>query len=137
MAFGFVDDAGHFALDDRDGFLAAVRQFKGKEVVITVEEKKRKRSLAQNRWLWGRALPLIAEHCGYDHHEHERLHYDLLSVRFGTEAIAPLVPNAPPRIVPAQTSSTLSTKEFSDYMEWIVRYAAETFGVVLPLPDER
>lgn len=133
---GFVDDAGHFTLDRREDFLKALEPFKGQEVVLTVEARGRSRSAAQNRWLWGCALPLIADHCGYDHHEHERLHYDLLSVRFGTVAIAPLVPQAPPRIVPSKTSSELNTKEFSEYMDWLVRYAAETFSVVIPLPDE-
>jgi hypothetical protein len=134
---GFVDDAGIFTLDRRRDFVAWVKQFAGREVTLTLTERKRKRSLEQNAWLWGVALPAIAEHCGYDHHEHERLHYDLLAVRFGTVAVAPLIPGAPPRIVPAQTSSPMNTREFSDYMEWLVRYAAETFGIVIPLPDER
>jgi hypothetical protein len=133
---GFVDDEGHFALDDRAGFLAHAATLKGHEVTVTITRRRRKRSLAQNRWLWGVAMPLIADHCGDDAHEHERLHYDLLSVRYGTTAISPLVPNAPPRIVPAKTSSQLTTVEFSDYMDWLVRYAADTLGVVLPLPDD-
>jgi hypothetical protein len=135
---GFVDDAGKFALDKRADFARYLSEtFKGCEVVLTVEKKSSRRSNGQNRWLWGVALPLIAEHCGYDHHEHERLHYDLLAVRFGTEELQPLVAGAPARIVPAKTSSTMSTREFSDYMEWLTRYAADTLGVVIPLPDER
>jgi hypothetical protein len=136
---GFVDDAMNFALIDSRMFRAEIQrheEFRGKEVVVTVELPTRKRSLAQNRWLWGKALPPIAEHCGYDAHEHERLHYDLLSVRFGTHAIQPLIPGAPPRIVPVKTSSELTTKEFAEYMEWLVRYAASEFNVVLELPDE-
>ena len=133
---GFVDDAGHFSLDRRREFSEWVKRFRGHEVVVTVQRKTRKRSLEQNAWLWGVALPLIAEHLGYDRHEHDDLHYDLLSVRFGTRAVAPRVPGAQPRIVPARTSSELTTAEFSDYMDWLVRYAAQEFGVVIPLPDE-
>jgi len=133
---GFVDDAGHFALDNATAFREYVQQFKGEEVEVTVERKRRQRSSAQNRFLWGACLPAIAEHCGYDHHEMERLHYDLLSVRFGTTAIAPLMDGAPPRIVPTRTSSELNTAEFSDYLEWLVRFAAEKFGVVISFPDE-
>jgi len=132
----FVDDDGRLGVSDRTGFRAYLRQFAGKNVIVSVNEPSKKRSLAQNRWLWGQALPLIAEHCGYDRHEHERLHYDLLSVRFGTTAVAPLITGAPPRIVPTRTSSELTTAEFSDYMDWLTRYAAETFDVILPLPDE-
>src|SRR3990167_10023749 len=101
----FVDGTGHLALDDKAGFVQYVAvTFKGREVVVTVEKKSRQRSVKQNAWLWGVAYPLIAESIGVDHHEHERLHYDLLSVRFGTVAIPPLVKGAPPRIVPAGTS---------------------------------
>src|SRR5690606_4825484 len=91
---GFVDDAGHFSLHRRREFSEWVKRFKGHEVVVTVQRKTRKRSLEQNAWLWGVALPLIAEHLGYDRHEHDDLHYDLLSVRFGTKAVAPRVPGA-------------------------------------------
>jgi hypothetical protein len=110
--------------------------YAGASVTVTIEKTKATRSAAQLRWLWGRALPLIADHCGYDAHEIEHLHYDLLAVRFGTQAIAPLLTGAPPRIVPTRTSSDLTVAEFSDYMDWLVRYAAEHLGVVLPLPDE-
>jgi hypothetical protein len=133
----YVDDAGHFALDNTRLFRAFVRQFKGQEIDVEVKKRTRQRSHAQNNWLWGVALPLIAEYLGYDHHEHERLHYDLLSVRFGTVAVAPLVDGAQPRIVPKKTSSELTTAEFTEYMEWLLRFAADKWGVVLPLPDER
>jgi hypothetical protein len=134
----FVDDAGVFVLENQRQFRAAVAEkFKGRTVTVTVARETRKRSLAQNAWLWGVALPLIAEYLGYDHHEHERLHYDLLSVRFGTVAVAPLVDGAQPRIVPKKTSSELTTAEFTEYMEWLLRFAADKWGVVLPLPDER
>jgi hypothetical protein len=31
---------------------------------------------------------------------------------------------------------TVNEQEFSDYMEWLVRFGAEKFDVVIPLPDE-
>ena len=133
---GFVDDAGHFSLDRKREFLEGLKAFAGDEVIVSVTKRYGKRSLAQNSWLWGVALPLIAEHCWYDHHEHERLHYDLLAVRFGTETINPTLPGATARIVPAKTSSQLTKAEFSDYIDWLVRYAATDLGVVVPLPNE-
>ena len=133
---GFCDDAGHFSLDDRSAFRDAVaKAFKGQEVTVTVAKKTRQRSVTQNAWLWGVALPLIAEHCGYDHHEHDDLHYWLLAARFETKRVAPL-PGGIEIKVPARTSSQLTTQEFSDYMEWLVRFAAQKFGVVIPLPGE-
>lgn len=98
--------------------------------LVTIRARASKRSIEQNKWLWGVALPLIAEHCGYDAHEHEALHYALLSVRFGTvEAFG--------HQVPARTTSKMNTRDFAAYMDWLVRYAATELGVIIPLPDER
>ncbi len=39
---GFVDDAGHYSLDDRKGFMAYLGQkFKGCEVYLTVKKRDR------------------------------------------------------------------------------------------------
>lgn len=112
---------------NRDKLRVEVAAFEGKPVVLTITDQ---RSNQQNAWLWSVALPMIAEHLGYDHHEHEALHYDLLAQRFGTVA------RPSGLVMPTQTSSKLSVKDFSEYMEWLVRFAAESFGVVIPLPDE-
>jgi len=122
----------YYATVDADGKLVTrCPVLRGKQVVIT--ERKAKRSQEQNRWLWGCAIPLIAEHCGYDAHEREALHYELLAVRFGTVK-SKLGGDA---VLPARTSSQMNTRQFSDYMEWLARYAATELGVIIPLPDER
>lgn len=98
---------------------------------IEIKVPGRHRSSQQNRWLWGVAYPYIAEHIGYDRHEHDELHYALIAKCFGThhnDRLDAEIPNA--------RSSQLSTKEFGDYMEWLVRFAAQEWGVVIPLPGE-
>ncbi len=134
---GDVDALGErLTLQAQGDWKRYLKGFAGKRLELTARERKSKRSVDQNAWHWGVAIPLIAETLGYDAHEHERLHYDLLAVRFGTVAIAPLIKAAPPRIVPAKTSSELNTEEFSQYMEWLIRYAATEFGCAIPLPNE-
>ncbi len=123
---------------ERERFTAVLKALKDGAWEIPVPKRQQtQRSLKQNAFLWGVAYPIIADHLGYDHHEHESLHYDLLSVRFGTVAVIPKVPGASPRIVPAKTSSELTTTEMADYFEWLVRFAAEKWDVVIQLPDER
>jgi hypothetical protein len=93
--------------------------------------QRRRRSDRQNAWIWGVAYPLIAETLGYDRHEHDEIHYALVAKCFGThhdDKLAIDVPNV--------RSSKLSTKQFSDYMDWLVRFAAQEWGCVIPLPDE-
>ena len=56
----FVDDAGHFALDDRKGFLAYLaRTFLGQEVVLTVQPRSQLRSLRANAYYWSRAIATV------------------------------------------------------------------------------
>lgn len=90
------------------------------------------RSLEQNKWIWSVAYPLMAEALGYDRHEHEDLHYGLVA-KWGGEhfdkRLGAMVPN--------KRSSKLSTKDFSDYMQWLTRFAAISCGgIYIPLPDE-
>lgn len=111
---------------DREAIRRAMKEYEGQRVFVTITDQ---RSLAQNSYFWGVALPMLAEHLGYDHHEHEMLHYEMLAKRFGTVEKNGLV-------LPAQTSSKLTVREFSDYVDWFVRVAAQDFGVVIPLPNE-
>ena len=76
-------------------------------------------------------MPVLADALGYDEHEHEMLHYSILAEYFGTRYDARFG-----REWPARTSSELSTKEFSDYMEWLVRWAAMEHNAIIPLPNE-
>lgn len=105
--------------------------FEGREIDIVIRPHQRQRSLEQNAWIWGVAYPLIADHLGYDNHEHEDLHYALVAKCFGEhfdKRMGQMVPN--------KRSSKLSTREFSEYMEWLARFAATDLGVVIPMPDE-
>lgn len=63
---GFVDDAGHFALDDRDGFRASMDAFKGQEVVVSVQSKKALRSLRANNYYWAKVVGAAVEESGQD-----------------------------------------------------------------------
>lgn len=103
----------------------------GQAVDVVVRKHRRQRSDRQNRWWWGIAVPLIAADLGYDRHEHEQVHYALVAKCFGTHADAKLGVE-----VPNVRSSTLTTTEFSELMEWAVRWAATERGIVLPLPDD-
>lgn len=66
MKFGaFVDDAGHFALDNLSAFRDAMQKFKGAEVVVTVTRKTYRHGNQQLRYLRGVVVPDIARACGY------------------------------------------------------------------------
>lgn len=112
----------------RQGYL---KRLAGKPVDVVVKVHRNKRSDRQNRWHWGVAIPLIAQELGYDKHEHEQLHYALVNLCFGTAFDARLKQE-----VPKVRSSELNTIQFSELMEWEVRWAAQEYGIVIPLPND-
>jgi hypothetical protein len=102
----------------------------GQQVDVTIKPHRDRRSIKQNAWHWGVAVPLIASELGYDKHEHDAVHYALVSKCFGVvhdERLGEL---------PKVRSSLLTTTQFSELMEWEVRWAATEFGMNIPLPGD-
>lgn len=108
-----------------------LRKLAGKRVDVIVRMHRTKRSDRQNRYHWGVVVPLIAQELGYDKHEHEDVHYALVAKCFGTHFDERLKQD-----VPNKRSSDLSTTEFSELIEWEARYAAQEWGLVIPMPNE-
>lgn len=129
---GRVSVGGQLVPDRPQDIKRHLRTLGDKPVEIVIRQMRSKRSLQQNKWLWGVALPMIASELGYERHEHEHLHYWLVEKCFGSRWNARLK-----TMVPNARSSKLTTKQFSDYMEWLVRFAAiELGGIVVPLPND-
>lgn len=103
----------------------------GRSVDIIVKIHRDRRSDKQNRWWWGIAVPLIAHELGYDKHEHETVHYALVNLCFGTTPDPVMKQD-----IPNVRSSQLTTVQFSELMEWAVRWAAQEHGIEIPLPGE-
>ena len=100
---------------------------------VEIRKRKSQRSLQQNAWIWSAAYPQIAEALGYEPDEIEELHYGLWAKFAGVKWDDRLQ-----MLVPAGRSSRSDTKRFSDYMEWLVRFAVKDCGgLVITLPDER
>ncbi len=130
---GVVTKAGRLELLDVERIRRRVYLLgmAGKPVEIVIKVQRERRSTKQNAWWWGIAVPLIAHELGYDRHEHDRLHYALVSLCFGTTVDA-----VTKQEIPNVRSSQLTTVQFSELMDWAVRWAAQEHGIVIPLPDE-
>jgi hypothetical protein len=126
-----VDANGKIAIENPPRWRIALQKLAGKRIEVVIRQPKSKRSLDQNKWWWGIAIPLLADELGYDKHEHDGLHYALVSKCFGvTQDTRTGVE------VPNKRSSQLTVAEFAELMEWVTRFAAQEWGVVLPLPGE-
>ncbi len=122
----FIWQANEAAL--RRGYL---KQLAGQRIDVVLRAHRERRSDRQNKWHWGIAIPLIAHHLGYDKHEHDEVHYALVAECFGVH-----IDRVTGREIPNVRSSKLSTVQFSELMEWEVRWAATEHGIVIPLPNE-
>lgn len=101
---------------------------------VTVQRHKPRRSLAQNALLWslyGDILEGAGERMrGW---QPDDLHEFFLGEHYGWEKLDGL---KRARLKPLRRSSTMNKQDFSDHIDFIVRYMAEQ-GVVLTLPGEQ
>ncbi len=122
---------GRIKFDNRPVLDRLLATLEGKRIVVSVKEDRKRRSLRQNAFWWGVVIPEIADEIGYDRHEHEALHYELVKVWAGSHR------NEKTGLdLPNKRSSELSTEEFSDLLEWAVRFAAEKLGMFILMPSD-
>lgn len=125
---GFVDDAGKFSVDRQREFLAwLAAEFRGKNVVVTVQRKVEKRSLDQNDYWWAVPVHILAEHLGYTPNQ---MHYALLGECFGyrTGPTGHPVPNV-------SSSSELDRERFTKLIDWVLTFGPTELGIDIPPPD--
>ncbi len=96
---------------------------------VVVEPWKATRSQSQNRYLFGVVYPALLAHL--DGWEAEDVHEYFLGEHFGWETLEGL---GRKRVKPLRRSSKLTKQEFSDYIAFIQKRAAE-IGVFIPDPE--
>lgn len=110
---------------------------------IVAEPLKNERSASQNAYLWAVPNKMISERSGY---ETEEVHELLCGSYWGwKDKRVPKTPRNPKGIesVPIRTTtrdengkrSVLTTTQFSDYVEFVQRFAAEKCCLIVPDPD--
>lgn len=100
-----------------------------KSWVVSIKERQKRRTDAQNRALWGVAYATIREATGNDT---EDLHEYFLGEYFGWEEYDLL---GMKRLRPIRRSRKLSTKEFMDFYMFVQARAAQ-IGIDVPNPGE-
>ena len=97
----------------------------GKDVIITIEKPSKQRSNPQNNYLWGVPYKMIADYTGDDI---DSVHH----------AMAEMFLTSPGNVVKkVQSTTKLSTVEFNEYVEKIIRWAAEFLSLYIELPNEK
>ena len=102
-----------------------LNKLEGKDIQVSIEPRKRKRSLNQNSYMWGVVIEMLAEYFGYSPEEmHTALRFKFLN---RLESGKP---------VTARSTTDLSTSEMEDYLSRIRIWAATEYSVNIPEPNE-
>lgn len=95
---------------------------------VFFSDLKLNRSRSQNRYLWGVVYKVISDSTGY---EPEELH-ELFKIKFGLRTVF----NFGGDVVEApRSTANMNTKEMTDYIEAVRRWAAER-EIYVPNPNE-
>jgi hypothetical protein len=125
-----VTDDHRLEIDDRRVLWQQLRHMKPGRKIVRISEPKTKRSLDQNAYLHAVPFPLIAAEVG---DSIEGVKYDLMGEKWGWK------PSAldPTRMVPVKPStSSMTVEECTEFIEWLIPFAAQKLNCVIPLPNE-
>ena len=123
MKFHGKIEAGKLKLSARNAMAGWISAQPDCPVLVEIRPVSRTRTNDQNAYYWGVVVDYIGKHLGYEPEEaHEALKWQFLRK-----------PNSdPPTVI---STARLSTAEFSEYVDRVVRWAASYLGVVIPDPE--
>jgi hypothetical protein len=111
----------------------------GMQLEVTFKKFYKKRSLAQNRWIWGvcvlQVRKWLLETTGVEHSK-EAVYTFLRTRVIGNEMWVETIDGQDVIYLSGKRFSQMTTKEFSDCVEIIVAYYAER-GLEIMLPKEK
>lgn len=133
--YGEVTD-GKLKIHRAKEFQAVIKEFEGRKVEVTIQRKRKHRSLLQNSYYHGVVIPIVQlglNDVGYKM-DKEQVH-DYLKSQFARAEIAN---EQTGEIMTIQGSTArMTTCEMMDYFAEITRWAAEFLGVQIPEPNEQ
>ena len=133
--YGSVSDNGVLTVPQK--FNTDVgRLFRGREVIVTVQRKRKVRSLDQNAYYWAVIVPNICDALN-DAGEvvtrqevHEFLKFRFLRVQKIDYDSGEVIYEY------GRSTTSLKTYEFCLYIDNCIRFGAEYLGITIPLPNE-
>jgi hypothetical protein len=133
----WIDDVGHLGLDDKAAFRAKVAEFKGREVVLTLQSKSAYRSLRANAYYHAVVLQAAVDETGNDA---DTMHAfwcaqflpdDLKRLAFFNKLTGQRIKVT----LNVRRTSKLTGREFYDFVEDCRQWLVECLGVTTPDPD--
>jgi len=120
---------GKLILENQSRFLVDLSRLEGKEIELTIRQKKSKRSLNQNSAYWGIMIEILSECEAFGGYTKDEIH-DALRKEFLSK-IDPIT-----GLTKIRSTTSLNTKEFAEYYDTIQRWAAQFLNCYIPSPNE-
>lgn len=134
--FGHVID-GILKIHYRKVFDELLSNFNGKDVEITIQRKRKKRSNNQNKYYWGVIIPCVQQ--GLFDTQGEWLNSDavheFLKQNFNYKEI--VNENNGEVIKLGLTTTDKTTVEFEEYQDKCRQFADEFLNIIVPLPNQQ
>lgn len=124
-------------VSNRKTISKAIQQFNGKNITITIENKKKVRSTLQNRYYWGVIIPIIqiAFKDSWGERKTKEEVHEFLKQEFSFVEKVNVDTGQIVRLTKSTTeNSTVQQEEFHIDCR---NFAEEWFGVIIPLPNEK
>jgi|688.fasta_scaffold24492_4 hypothetical protein len=114
--------------EDKQRLFSVLKHLKGQQA-ISIKKSRAQRSTAQSKYYWGVVIAYISEETGFTREEtHQLMGRMFLKyvklVHDGTEEVF------------VRSTTSLNTKEMTDYIESIRTFAITELGVYIPDPNE-
>lgn len=132
---GKISDEGKLNLFNRAELTQWLRDNAGKDIVLKIERKKKKRSGQQSRYYWGVVIAMVRQamneygsnYSSEETHEYLKKEFNWTEI----EAKDGYMLKVP------QSTTGLTTVDFMNYLDKIYLWALEVLGIVIPLPNEQ
>lgn len=111
----------------KKSFSQYIEKLKDKKVLITIEEEKTPRSLSQNAYYWV-ILRIISQDTGMNEDEiHSAMKMKFLRRNYVRED---------KKLETVRSTTSLSTQEFSEYIDRVKEFALDFFQIIIPNPED-
>ena len=121
-------DFGHIKLDDKPSFDAWISTLEGKKVDVVVSKYRKNRTDNANKYLWGVCYQLMADELGYSVDDIHSLMKGMFLKKVA------VIKGKKYDVI--QSTASLSTDDFSAYIEKIKQFASQELNLYLPNPQE-
>lgn len=130
--FPATKNEGHFELSDPVGWEKYIAGLKDGNYLLSIKRRYKTRSLDQNAYYWGVVVALIADYIGETPDET----HEILKSMFLREKHRKTVEGKIIEYVTIQSTASLKTIAYEDYLRRIREWASAFLSLYIPLPNE-